>query len=681
MSTADLLLEIGCEDLPARFVEPLAKELGNLSAQLNNAGVETGEQTLFATPRRIAVLISEVALKQADQKIERKGPKLVAAIKDGKPSPAGLGFAKSCGVEFDALEQEDGQLVFRASESGKNTQELLQGFFEESLKRMDQMVPKRMRWGSSSETFVRPVQWLCCIFGGEIIPLNKFGITASNITFGHRFHAPEAITLNTASEYAEKLRAADVEPDFESRVQTIREQVIAEGQKLGGEALVSDSLLREVAALVEKPVVISGRMEEKFMQLPPEVIVTTVETNQRYFTVFKDAEHTTLLPYFITVSNIQSTDVQKVIEGNERVVRPRLADALFFWDQDCKKKLHAFLPELDRVTYQKHLGSIGDKAKRIVELSSKLATDLNADATSVKRAATLCKADLVTSTVFEFPELQGIMGGYYALKSGEDAAIATAIKEHYLPTQQGTPIPSNIAGQIVSVADKLDSLAGIFAIGQKPTASKDPYALRRAANGVLRILIEGKLALDLRALSIAALSAQPVKAPRDTDNDLYEFVLERLRAYFSDAGFTTEQFEAVKASGTSSPLDFSERMNAIRIFSELAEAADLAAANKRARNILKQAGTLESSEIDTSLFSEKAETDLYTALKNLPDNDTTDYVSQLKQLAALRTPVDSFFNDVMVNADDPNIKANRLALLHAFDARCRSVADLSCLSG
>ena len=421
-------------------------------------------------------------------------------------------------------------------------------------------------------------------------------------------------------------------------------------------------------------------MESRFTdELPPEVIVATVETNQRYFTVFEDAAMTRLKPVFITIANIVSKDASQIVEGNERVVRPRLTDALFFWEQDKKQPLAAHREKLITATYQKELGSVDARVERIRAIAAAIASQIGADAAAVERAAVLCKNDLVTKMVFEFPELQGLMGGYYAKASGEPAAVAQAIREHYLPVQQGTPIPSTREGQVLSLTDKLDALAGIFAIGQKPTASKDPFALRRAANGVLRICIEGGLSLNLADLLRQALDAQPAgKKDATLHAELLEFVLERLRALLVTGSVTTEMFEAVKATGVSQPLDFARRLTALQGFAALPAAANLAAAHKRIRNLLKQAGEAGGT-VDAAHFEHDSERALHAAMSALKLD--SDYGSQLAALATLREPVDAFFAGVMVNADDPKVRANRLALLARLDRLCRSVADISLLPG
>lgn len=693
--TRPLLLEIGTEDLPARYVLPLASALVNgIANGLLNRGVTWGPgngsdpRHGFATPRRIAVLIENVAEQQPDQTIERLGPALAAAYKDGQPTPAALGFAKSCGVAFSALGEKDGKLHFSRTSPGKPTQALIGEIFEETLKQMDELVPKRMRWGSSDETFVRPVQWLLALFGADVVPLHRFGLDSGRTTFGHRFHAPEAITLASPDQYEAALKTAYVWAEVGSKKAEIRRQIVAAASALGGHARITEDLLDEVTALVEWPVAITGHFEDRFLELPPEVIVATVETNQRYFTVFKDPALTQLTNAFITVSNIESRDVAQVITGNERVVRPRLTDALFFYQQDLKQPLAAYGEKLASVTFQKDLGSTADKVARVARLAAAIARELKTDATAAERAAQLCKNDLVTKMVYEFPELQGLMGGYYANTSGESAAVAGAIREHYLPTQQGTPIPATREGQIVALADKLDTLAGIFAIGQKPSASKDPYALRRAALGVLRICLEAELPLDLAALFAAALTAQPAgKQDYATRNELVDFAMERMRAYLVGSSvdgrvISVESFEAVRAMDITQPLDFQRRLYAVHRFAANAAAPNLAAANKRVRNILKQAGD-GSDTVDAARFEHAAERTLYAQLGEIATRNANgaDYTQQLVNLAALREPVDAFFDGVMVNADDAAVRSNRLALLRRLDAACRSVADLSQLPG
>lgn len=691
-----LLIEVGTEDLPARYVLPLADALRDgITQGLSSRGLAMGEVLRYATPRRLAVLVTAVPEQQPDQQIVRSGPALKAAVKDGQPTPAGLGFAKSCGVDFGALGERDGKLHFEKRAPGAATADLLQAIFTDTLKQMDQLVPKRMRWGSGEATFVRPVTWLAALFGTDVPPLQAFGLTADRITYGHRFHAPLAITLDSPESYAERLFKAKVIADPEARKTHIAAQINAEAQALGGHARVTEDLLDEVAALVEWPVAITGHFEARFLELPPEVIVATVETNQRYFTVFEDAGQTRLTSAFITVINIESRDVTQVVAGNERVVRPRLSDAAFFFDQDRAIALDVHAQGLARITFQQALGTVADKQARIATLAVALARDTGASdqrVADVQRAAALCKADLVTKMVFEFPELQGLMGGDYARRSGAPESVWRAIREHYLPTQQGTPIPSTAEGQMVALADKLDSLAGIFAIGQKPTASKDPYALRRAALGVLRILIEGDWSLDLGQALQLALDAQPAgdRSPK-TRAELLDFILERLRAYRVGAtvdgrAITPEAFEAVRTLGGTRPLDLEHRLQAVHQFVVLPAAPHLAAANKRIRNVLRQAaerdGHAPDGKVDPQRLTHTSEQALWTTVEALEQRKgNTDYAERLLDLANLRDPVDDFFEAVMVNDDDAAIRQNRLALLTRVDTLCREVADISQLPG
>lgn len=712
----DLLIEIGTEDLPARYQQALVNALcKGLTDGLQARGVSQAQARAFVTPRRIAVRIASVAERQQDRRIERLGPSMKLALKDGQPSPAALGFARSCGVAFDALGEKNGKLHFSTTEPGQPTGTLIQAVFDEALKKMDALVPKRMRWADGDDTFVRPVQWLLCLFGSQVVPLQAFGLTADRLSYGHRFHAPAAITLQQPSDYEVQLKSAWVVADFQARKSEVRRQILAQAAQHQGHARISDDLLEEVTALVEWPVAISGRFEAEFLQLPPEVIVATVETNQRYFTVFCDEQQTQLTNAFITVSNIESRDMAQVIGGNERVVRPRLGDALFFWQQDLKQPLEHYCSSLEKVTFHKALGSIADKAARIEQLAAEIARRLGEDPVPVARAAALCKADLVTRMVFEFPELQGLMGGYYAQRGGEPEAVSRAIAEHYLPTQQGTPIPASRAGQILAMADKIDSLAGIFAAGQKPTASKDPFALRRAALGVLRIIREANLDLHWPSLMLEAIQLQTVDEAQKlkAGSELMSFIEDRYRnlcvgAPLAEGGaaVTPEQFDAVaSAKGDLLPealdaeageaqaqryaqarhndiQDFESRLAAVQQFMELPEAGDLAAANKRVRNILRQAQA-DDAEVDPGRFEHDAEHGLFNAIAALEAKQaqTQEYSRKLIDLAALREPIDAFFDGVMVNADDPSLRANRLALLTRFDLLCRQVADLSRLPG
>jgi glycyl-tRNA synthetase beta chain len=693
--TKDFLVELGTEELPPLALPELEKAFAaGIRAGLAEASLPHGELRSFATPRRLAVLVSDLAAVQPAQTVKLKGPPVSAAFgKDGKPTIAATRFAEKCGVDVTALNRiTEGKgefLFFEGTKAGLTTATLLPGIVQKSLDALP--IPKRMRWGSSSAEFVRPVHWLVMLFGAEVVAARILDTTSGNATRGHRFMAPGELPLKLPAEYAATLHSqGKVVADFAARRALIREQVAAAGKQLGGAALLDDELLDEVTALVEWPSAVAGEFEARFLELPREVLISTLQEHQRYFPV--EGAGGKLLPHFITVSNIESRDVAKVRAGNERVVRPRLSDAAFFWSQDRKQPLAARQAALDAVTFQAKLGSIGDKVRRVSTLAGEIALLIDADRAQAVRAAELAKCDLLSAMVGEFPELQGIMGRYYAGADGEPAEVATAIDEHYLPRGAGGVLPNTGAGVAVALADKLDTLAGIFAIGQKPSGTKDPFGLRRAAIGSVRIVVEKKLDLDLRALTARAVQLQPVSNPA-VDAELWDYVVERLRAYFLDsasagaiAGVTTEMFDAVRASNPVSPVDFGARLAALVRFLTLPEAASLTAANKRIANILKKAEGGGAGTVDVALLTEPAEKALHEALAGIvADVDRAlarrDYGAALGKLATLRATVDAFFDDVMVNAEDPNLKRNRLALLAQLRHHFTRIADLSCLPG
>ena len=692
--TKDFLVELGTEELPPLALPELEKAFAaGIGSGLAEASLPHGALRSFATPRRLAVLVSDLAALQPAQALKLKGPPVSAAFKDGKPTIAATKFAEKCGVDVTALgrmtEGKGEFLFFEGSKPGLTTASLLPGIVQKALDALP--IPKRMRWGSSSAEFVRPVHWLVLLFGAEVVAARILDTDSGNATRGHRFMAPGALPLKLPAEYAATLQSqGKVIADFAARRALIREQVAAAGKQLGGAALLDDELLDEVTALVEWPSAVAGEFEARFLELPREVLISTLQEHQRYFPV--EGAGGKLLPHFITVSNIESRDVAKVRAGNERVVRPRLSDAAFFWSQDRKQPLAARQAALDAVTFQAKLGSIGDKVRRVSTLAGEIALLIDADRAQTVRAAELAKCDLLSAMVGEFPELQGIMGRYYASADGEPAEVATAIDEHYLPRGAGGVLPDTGAGVAVALADKLDTLAGIFAIGQKPSGTKDPFGLRRAAIGSVRILVEKKLDLDLRALTTRAVQLQPVSNPA-VDAELWDYIVERLRAYFLDSasagaipGVTTEMFDAVRASTPVSPVDFGARLAALVKFLGLPEAASLTAANKRIANILKKAEGGGAGTVDVALLTEPAEKALHEALAGIvADVDRAlakrDYGAALGKLATLRATVDGFFDDVMVNADDPNLKRNRLALLAQVRHHFTRIADLSCLPG
>jgi glycyl-tRNA synthetase beta chain len=688
MSARELLIEIGTEELPPKALKLLSDEFANgVVAGLKEAGVITGNNSdvqAYASPRRLAVIIKNVAPQQSDREIEKRGPAIQAAFdKEGKFTKAAEGFAKSCGVSVEQLgriKTDKGEwLGFVEKEKGKATTEIVPKIVEQSLAKLP--IPKRMRWGDRREEFVRPVHWVVMLFGKDVIEAPVLGIVAGRDTRGHRFHHPHRVTLNSTSEYVESLRKSFVIVDMEERKTDIRQQVEAAAEKLGGRAVIDEDLLQEVTALVEWPVAVMGGFEQHFLQVPKEALISTMQGNQKYFALL-DGEGK-LMPHFITISNINSADVSKVKTGNERVIRPRLSDAAFFWNQDRKQPLEKRMAMLDQVVFQNKLGTLGDKSRRVAKIAERIADSLGANKSHAHRAALLCKCDLMTSMVYEFPELQGIMGRYYATHDGEATDVAIALDEQYMPRFAGDQLPQNMIGQILALADKLDTLLGIFAIGQKPSGEKDPFALRRAALGVLRILIERGLALDLRdLLGYAAEALSSVVDARAAVDDTFDFMLERLRVYYTNQNIAVDVYEAVAELKPASPVDFDRRMLAVDRFRKLPEAESLAAANKRISNILKKVEGDIPQNVNESLLKETAEQNLYKAVQAQASNvmplfDQGDYKTALQQLAGLRSVVDEFFDKVMVMADDTALKNNRLALLNHLRGLFLRAADLS----
>jgi len=682
----DLLIEIGTEELPPKALKKLSNAFtAGIVDGLKKVGFEINDVESFAAPRRLAVLIKGVSASQPDREVERKGPALKAAYDaDGNPTKAVMGFAKSCGVEVDELQQQETDkgvwLVFKATEKGQVLSALIEDIINQSLSKLP--IPKRMRWGSNEAEFVRPAHWLVLMHGETVIDAEVLGLKSSAKTFGHRFHAPGEILLKGASDYQEKLLAQGfVIADFEHRKQTIRQQVIDTVKRLKGEAVIDEDLLDEVTALNEWPIAVAGEFDAVYLDVPDEALIKTMQDHQKYFPVRDSSGN--LKNYFITISNIDSKVPEKVKQGNERVVRPRLADAKFFWEQDQKQPLEAFDLALEKVVFQSKLGSLAEKTQRVTTLAESIAEQLNANIDYVKRAALLSKCDLMTDMVGEFASLQGVMGKRYAQKAGEADEVAEALDEQYKPRGASDDTASTTTGQILSISDKLDTLVGIFAIGQKPTGEKDPYALRRASLGILRTIIERQLDLDLKQLiaESAKLLADKVDASK-VEQDVFDYILERLRAYYLDRGIMTDVFDAVSALSPSRPLDFDKRIKAVTAFRELSAAQSLAAANKRVGNILKKSAPGNAVEVDESLLAEDAEKKLYQALSSLsqtvePMFDSGDYETALSQLSSLREPVDAFFDSVMVMADDEAIKNNRIALLSTMNQLFLRAADLS----
>ena len=683
----DLLFELCTEELPPRTLPALSSALTEAFRKgLEAAAIAHGEIHGFATPRRLAVWIEKLAERQPDRQVERRGPPLATAFDaQGAPTQAATAFAKSCGVavaELSKLTTEKGAwLQFRGTEHGAPTSALLKDILTQAIATLP--IAKRMRWGAHSAEFVRPVHSVVLLYGDEVVALELLGLQSGRITSGHRFHHPKPISLKSAKGYEAKLRRAKVIADFAKRREMIRLGVVAAAAQVGGSALIDDALLDEVTALVEWPVPLTGQFEQRFLSLPREVVIATVQDHQRYFAV--QGPDGKLSGWFVTVSNIESRDPSKVREGNERVVRPRLSDAAFFWEQDRKISLQAHAARLSGVVFQAKLGSYAEKTARVTRLAQLIGSHIGAGP-DILQAAELAKADLMTAMVGEFPELQGTMGRYYAEAQGLPRDVSVAIEEHYRPRYAGDALPSTKIGQALSLADKIDTLAGIFAIEQRPTGTKDPFGLRRAALGILRIVLESRLEIDLLEVLAAAAAAQPVQRAGVAD-EVYDFIAERLRGMLLEQpGTTPEMLDAVLANRPRSPLDAVTRLAALKDFLLLPDAIVLAGINKRIANILKKTQVSRDWVVDPQALSEEAERALHQALTELRDPvlDSTRqrrYADSLQALVGLRAPVNDFFDRVMVMDEDAAKRNNRLALLRDVQVLLGGVADLSRLPG
>ena len=688
--TRDVLFELGTEELPPKSLLTLSRALqSQVENGLTKAGLAFADIRPYATPRRLALVIKGLQVSQPDQDIERRGPAANAAFQaDGSPSKALEGFLRSCNATADqliTLETDKGAWVaVRQTVQGVNAATLLPEILRQALTALP--IAKRMRWGAGTAEFVRPVHWVVLLFGADVIETEVLGIATGRVTRGHRFHSSGPITLSSPEEYTDKLlKEGHVMADFELRKQKVRDLAEQAAAGVKGQAVIDAELLDEVTALVEWPVPVLGGIEARYLALPAEVLITTIQNNQKYFPV-KDATGQ-LLPHFITFSNIDSTRLDTVREGNERVVRPRLSDAEFFWNLDRKRTLESRVEELGQVTFQKRLGSLLDKNQRVRALARHIAGKLGQDGAAVDRAAMLAKADLLTTMVGEFPELQGTMGRYYALAEGEPAEIAAAIEEQYLPKVSGGPLPATDTGLILALAEKLDTLTGIFSAGLIPTGDKDPYALRRAALGAIRLFIEADLDLDVPDLLDTALGqfSHDFDAAK-TREGVHTFMLDRLRGYSLDRGYRPDEFEAVLAVWPSSLVDFERRLKAVQEFRRLPEAESLAAANKRIRNILRKAEEEVVANVDDAVLIEPAEKALLEAARHaresiLPSLQDRDYTAALRRLAQLREPVDGFFDGVMVMAENAGLRRNRLGLLGIIEGLFLDIADISKLQG
>ena len=684
--TTDCLIELGTEELPPKALRSLSEAFAELVNEgLAEFSLQAEGTKAFASPRRLAIVLTNVPTRQPEQQVEKRGPAVKAAYDaEGNPTKAALGFAASCGVDIDELEQRETDkgawLYFSRSEAGRSLTDLLPEVVNKALGRLP--IPKRMRWGDRSEEFVRPVKWLVMMLNDAIVDAEVFGLRSANRTRGHRFHAARWIDIDHPSNYEKiLLEQGMVMVDMDHRKQTIRHMVEQAAMRLGGLAHIEEDLLDEVTALVEYPVPVVGEFDEGFLQVPQEALVMTMQDNQKYFAVFDNDGG--LMPHFITISNVDSRRPEVVARGNERVIRPRFSDAQFFFEQDKKRGLESMASALQSVVFQTKLGTIGDKVKRVDGLAREIAKTIGADQQQVSRAAQLCKADLMSDMVGEFPKLQGVMGRYYAAAENEESAVSDAIEQHYWPRYAGDQLPSHAVGQCVALADRLDTLLGIFAIGQKPSGVKDPFALRRASLAVLRILIESGMDIDL--VDLCRLAGQQYGDQLSTDesvNEVVDYVLDRLRGYYQDQDINFDLVDAVKACSGSVLIDIDQRVRALQTFLQQDAAVALAAANKRIANILKKQSDTPIAEVDTSIFELQQERSLFEQINQISAEvsscfEQKDYLQGLDKLSALRPAVDDFFDHVMVMADDEAQRNNRLALLSSLVQQFRQVADFS----
>jgi glycyl-tRNA synthetase beta chain len=682
------LVEIGTEELPPKALRLLSEVFRReIERGLDSANLPHGAASAFATPRRLAVVVDDLAVRQADQFVERRGPAVKAAFDaDGNPTKAALGFATACGTDIESLGRlvtDKGEwLSFNAEIPGQETAALLPGIVAAALAALP--VPKPMRWGSGDVEFVRPVHWVVLMLGEIAITAEILGVTSGTATRGHRFHAGADITISSAADYCGLLeREGHVLPDFAERRARIRELATTTAAGLGGTAIIDEALLDEVTALVEWPVAVAGSFDEHFLQLPREVLIASMQDHQKYFPV--EAQDGALVNHFITISNIDSKDPDAVQQGNERVIRPRLSDAAFFWDADRKFSLEQRLDRLDGIVFEKRLGSLRDKTMRLQQLAVALAPRFDAAADDCARAAQLSRCDLVTDMVGEFPELQGVMGSYYAAHDGETDAVTAALREFYWPRFAGDAIGTSPAARCVAFADKLDTLVGIFAIGGAPTGDKDPYALRRAALGCIRIAIESGAAVDFdETLTRACDGYANVVATEGVGEAVHKFMLDRLRGYFAERKVPGSVVEAVLAVRPDELADIARRIDAVTAFRALPAAKPLASANKRIANILKKAGD-NGATLESALLRESAEINLVDRIEAIADEsarliEQRDYTSYLSLLARLHEPINVFFDDVMVMCEDEKLRANRISLLRRIHDSFSRVADVARLN-
>ena len=676
MKTHDFLLELGTEELPPKLLLKLSNSLrDNLSQELNKLNISSKTIKAFATPRRLAVSISELQSKQQDQIIEKKGPSTQS------PEMAVNGFAKSCGVNVDELEIKElggkEYFFYTKEESGQEIRDLLPAIIEKSIK--DIPITRAMKWGDSDYSFVRPVHWLVVMLDKDIVKANIMGLESGRESKGLRFSGSNLEFAHAKNYESMMNKEAKILVDFGKRKELIRSQILAVAKTKNAEVVIDESLLDEVCALVEYPKAFSGSFDKKFLDVPQEAIISAMKSHQKYFHLIDKKGN--LLPLFISVANIESSNIQAIIDGNERVIHPRLADSEFFWNQDKAIKLEDRLSDLESVMFMKSLGSMGQKVKRIEKLSSHISGLVGFDKKMAARAGLLSKSDLLSEMVGEFADLQGVMGGYYAHNDGEPSEVSIAIREHYQPRFSGDDLPSTEEGIVVSLADKIDTLTGIYGIGQGPTGSKDPYALRRTALGMLRILLEGKIELDLKSLIDFSLNLHLEEVDRGSAVDIYTFMMDRLKAYYKDANIDSNIYEAVLAVSPNSPLDFHHRVDAINDFIKSENSKSLIESNKRIANILKDSD--EKQEVlNEEMLIEDSEKALFNAAESLSKELTggNNYKEIMKSLIEIKDLIDSFFDNVMVNVEDEKVKSSRLALIRRVRHLFLSVADISYLS-
>jgi len=687
MTIQNFLVEIGTEELPPKALKTLATSFAdNVEAELNQAGLSFDKIEWFAAPRRLAVKVLNLVTQQPSKEIEKRGPAVSAAFDaEGKPTKAAEGWARGCGITVDQAERistDKGEwLVHRAKIEGQPTKNLLNGIVANALAKLP--IPKPMRWADKTVQFIRPVHTVTMLLGDELIEGEILGVASARTIRGHRFLGEKEFEIQHADQYPQLLREkGSVVADFNERKAEILAKSQAKATALGGVADIEESLLEEVTSLVEYPNVLAAKFEERFLAVPAEALVYTMKGDQKYFPIY-DKEGK-LLPHFIFVSNINPEDPTAIIEGNEKVVRPRLTDAEFFFKTDLKQKLVDRLPRLETVLFQQQLGTLKDKTDRIEQLAGEIAKQIGADEAKAKRAGLLSKCDLMTNMVFEFTDTQGVMGMHYARHDGEDEEVAVALNEQYMPRFAGDELPKSLVASAVALADKFDTLTGIFGIGQAPKGSADPFALRRAALGALRIIVEKNLPLDLEDLVKKSTALFGDKLTnQNVVTDVVDFMLGRFRAWYQDEGIAVDVIQAVLARRPTRPADFDARVRAVSHFRTLDSAEALAAANKRVSNILAKADAAIG-EINLTACVEPAEKALAEAVLVLrtevqPLIAQSDYTAVLDKLANLRAPVDSFFDNVMVNAEDPALRQNRLAILNTLQGLFLQVADISVL--